>query len=392
MQHPAPFPPAQHQRIDLIDALRGFALLGILLIHALEYFELYWINPPPETLLHTTLFFLLSGKAYAVLALLFGVSFYLMVERSGSHSRVRFAWRLLLLFALGYLHGLVYYGDILQVLAVLGFILLLVQPLGQRGLLVFAMLCLLQPTLWAQFFLSLDGAEAHNQQPLHWQQFGELFKHLANASLLETLQSNAWNSQVAKWLFFLEGGRAVQLLGLFALGLVVGRLGFFSQLQRYATLRRCALGGFALTTLCIYALQQWLGNHSELGGAMSKWYLTKVLDNYLGAAMALGGTCLFIEVYLWQPGYRLLRLLAPCGTMGLSVYVLPALICVPLFYPFGLGWYQTMSQASAFVFGLGLFAVFMVFAQVWLRYFRYGPLEWLWRCGTHLRWLPIRHK
>lgn len=391
MSHSLPSPShSTRQRIDVIDALRGFALLGILLVHSLEYFELYWINPPAENPLHQLVFFLFAGKAYAVLALLFGVSFYLMVEHSGSHSRLRFSWRLLLLLGLGYLHGLVYYGDILQVLAVLGLILVLLQPLGQRWLLLFAIACLLQPSLWWQFVVSLNGTEASNQQPLHWQRYGELFTYMAQATLAETLSANAWNNQIAKWLYFIEGGRGVQLLGLFALGLILGRKGFFSRLHEFANRRRCALAAFALAAVAIYALQQWLGTSGDMPGKMSKWYAGKILENYFSAAVALGGVCLFIEIYAWQPARRLLSLLAPCGNMGLSIYVLPALICVPLFYPFGLNWYQTIGQTNAFLFALGLYGLLMIFAHTWLHYFRYGPLEWLWRCGAQLRWLPIK--
>src|SRR5262245_60330071 len=107
-------------RIELVDALRGYALMGLFLIHMVEYYELYWANPLPSRV-NSTMFFLFGGKAYAMFGLLFGVSFYILMEgqaRRGVDFRARFVWRLMILLGLGYLHGLIYGGDILTVLAI----------------------------------------------------------------------------------------------------------------------------------------------------------------------------------------------------------------------------------------------------------------------------------
>jgi uncharacterized protein len=107
------------QRIIVVDSLRGFALFGLFIVHMVEYFELFWYAPEWGWV-HDTIFFMFGGKAYAIFALLFGLSFFIIMDnqaRRGVDFRWRFAWRLTLLAAMGYLHGLLYSGDILQVLA-----------------------------------------------------------------------------------------------------------------------------------------------------------------------------------------------------------------------------------------------------------------------------------
>ena len=113
---------AATNRVDMVDALRGYALLGLFMVHCVERFELYWLDAQPDAWFDGTMA-LFAGKAFAIFALLFGFSFATVManERArGGDFTWRFAWRLLLLFTIGTLHALVYRGDILQVLAAVG--------------------------------------------------------------------------------------------------------------------------------------------------------------------------------------------------------------------------------------------------------------------------------
>jgi len=103
----------QSKRIEVIDAIRGFALMGLFLVHMVEYFELYWYSPDPGWV-HDFIFGLFAGKAYALFALMFGVSFYILLEAPStkvSISHGRYAWRMFLLWVFGYFHSLIYAGD-----------------------------------------------------------------------------------------------------------------------------------------------------------------------------------------------------------------------------------------------------------------------------------------
>ena len=94
-------------RVDLVDALRGFALLGLFLVHCVERYELHWLDPHPGPWFNGV-FAVFSGKSFAIFALLFGFSFATIManERArGGDLTLRFAWRLILLFAIGTVHG-----------------------------------------------------------------------------------------------------------------------------------------------------------------------------------------------------------------------------------------------------------------------------------------------
>ena len=133
-------------RIQLVDALRGYALMGLFLIHMVEYYELYGANPLPSRV-NSTMFFLFGGKAYAMFGLLFGVSFYILMEgqaRRGVDFRARFVWRLMVLLPMGYLHSLVLGGDILTVLAITGLILVPLYRWSNVALLCVAAFFVLQ--------------------------------------------------------------------------------------------------------------------------------------------------------------------------------------------------------------------------------------------------------
>jgi uncharacterized protein len=92
---------------------------------------------------------------------------------------------------------------------------------------------------------------------------------------------------------------------------------------------------------------------------------------------------LLVDLY-FGGGHRTLRLLAPAGRMTLTLYIMQAVVFVPLYYGFGLGLHARLSQSTALTMGVAFFVGQLVFAHVWFRYFLYGPLEWLWRAATYL--------
>ena len=129
-------PKTTTDRIAVIDALRGFALMGLFLVHSIELFELYWQNPV-DSKVHDIIFFLFAGKAYAIFAMLFGISFFIIMDKQaqkGVDFRLRFAWRLALLFGMGTLNSMVYSGEVLQVLAGYGFFLILAYRIPNKWL------------------------------------------------------------------------------------------------------------------------------------------------------------------------------------------------------------------------------------------------------------------
>ena len=135
--------PASTERIQVVDALRGFAIVAILLLHNLEHFDVWYLPEGfPSWLISLdkgiwdTMFFLFSGKAYGIFAVLFGFTFYIMQHnqaKKGKDFRLRFAWRLLLLLGFGIINSAFYQGDILTIYALLGFTLIPVAKLSNKA-------------------------------------------------------------------------------------------------------------------------------------------------------------------------------------------------------------------------------------------------------------------
>ena len=386
------------QRIELVDAIRGFALMGICLVHFMEYFELYWIKQDPTTL-HNVVFFLFAGKAYAIFALMFGLSFFIIMDnqaRKGVDFSYRFAWRLLILLAIGYIHTLIYLGDILSVLGVIGLSLLFVQRLSNRWLLIAAVLCLSQLPFYYQFYAALTNLPGANDAPSHWAVYPEVYAAIAKASFSELIALNSWDGLMAKFLYFVESGRGLQLIGLFIVGLILGRIGFFTQPEKFVRARVSALviaiaAAATFSGLETYIKQLPADVLQEKG--MAKMYLEQLVGAYSSTAIMASLLLLFMQLYLWQPTGKILNLLAPCGRISLSIYLIQAVIGVPLFYPFGLGWYEAIGQTNSFLFGIAFYSVLIVAAHWWVKRFYYGPVEWVWRSATYMTTrIPFKRK
>ncbi len=373
-------------RIDMVDALRGFALMGLFTVHVVEYFELYWLNPPANDPIHNWVFGLFAGKAFAMFALMFGLSFFIIMDRAqkrGVDFTARFLWRLVVLFIIGFFHALFYAGDVLQVLALCGIILLPLNRLSWKWLLPLAVICFAQPVLWLQLVRAARDVHA-NTAPLSWSYPAlPVFAHGTFAQLFAT---NLWTGPQTKWEFMWEYGRVFQIFGLFLTGLMLGRIGFMAQPERFAAARRI---GF------VVALAVAIGLHfarPEINAALPgdkahflvPWARETLFDSYQSLAAMFLWVFGFIEVYQWKPTQALLRLLAPAGRMTLTLYVMQALIGIPIYYGCGLGLYATIGQFHALILGICIFTSQLVFAHLWFRFFLYGPLEWLWRAATYM--------
>lgn len=380
----------QPARLEALDALRGFALFGIFIVHMPELFELYWAHPtdePLQRLVHDAVWLVFAGKAFALLALCFGVSFFIIMDkaaRKGIDFTWRFAWRLGLLALLGLAHGLWYRGDILEVLAITGlFLLPFHRVASNRVLLAVAILFLMQPLMIARIIAGLLGAHWANQPLAFWSaSIPEVYLH---GTFAETLYMNIVDGHRFKWLFMHESGRLSQIIGLSLIGLLLGRAGFFERPDAFAGARA---KGLIIALACALLLYFANGPLSQLVPASDAMFMPRsmaasllgsLLDLSIMAVLMLG----FLQLY-HGGAQKMLGVLTPAGRMTLTLYVTQSLIFVPVFYGYGLGLHASMTQVQALSLGLVAFALQLVFAHLWFRRFHYGPLEWLWRAGTYL--------
>jgi len=381
-------------RLGAVDAMRGFALAGLFLVHIMESYELYWAHPVANPLTDAV-FLLFMGKSFSLLAMCFGFSFHILMAgaaKRGEDFRLRFAWRLLLLAAIGYLHSLIYRGDIMVTLAALGMALIPAERIrSNRTLFAIAAVCFLGPTLIVQMLGAMAGADWANREALS--STDPAMAIYLNGSWDATLRVNLWTAQVPKFAYFIEFGRLPQIYGLFLIGMLLGRTRFFGRLHELRKQR-----WIALAVAVAFALLLQFGREPARLAFAAEGYspaAQRAFHTLTGTWLELAGSAvwglLVLEAY--QRAGRLLAPLVAMGRLTLTLYVAQSIVFVPLFYSFGMGLHDDLDSEARLWLGLGGIAVQMAFATLWLRYFAYGPLEWAWRALTYLRAdIPFRKR
>lgn len=370
---------ASRPRILLADALRGFALMGLFIVHMVEYFELYWYQPEPGWV-HTWVFFLFGGKAYGIFALLFGLTFFIILDnnqRRGRDFRLRFCWRLTLLLALGYLHSLLYAGDILQLLALCGFLLVATHGCSTRTLALIAGVFLVQIPQIILILLYTAIPRLSYDGPIFPALMTANFEAFAHASLPELMRHNLLDGQLAKWAFFIETGRLWNIIGLMFTGAVLGRVGFFERAAHDKSRLFIYVVAAGAVYLVLMSIEKTFAGLFPTG--MPGWLAGQLVAYYMNLAVITAGVWLFVLFFQFSLSRRFLLTFAPAGKMTLTFYILQSLVFVPIFYGFGMGAYSFIGQVPSLGLGIACWIVQMFIAWAWLQKFRYGPLEWAWR-------------
>ncbi len=394
-------PTAPENRLQLVDALRGFSLAGIAIVH---FMEQYLAGPAPESVgnftqqntvdlvLEVITQVLIRGKFFALFSFLFGLSFSLQMDRTqartGQDFSLRFAWRLLVLFAIGLFHQCFYRGDILTVFAMLGFPLLLFYRVPDRWVGIIAALLLLGlPRLIIQ--LSGGGMmESSPENDLHY------WNTVKTGTFSEIAWLNSWDGFWQKMEFqFGLFSRGYQSFGWFLFGLLAGRLRLFEfaeayrpvwrKLLRYGLFTFLGLIAAAAVTFGLFGKQIPESLASFLGISFFDWANIALTLAYIGA---------FALLFLKPNWQRRLLVFAPYGRMALTNYVLQTLIGTTIFFSFGLGLIGDFGNSVTLPLGLAVCVVQIWWSARWLQHFQYGPLEWLWRSLTWFSWQAFRKK
>ncbi len=400
MNGPNTAPAATRPRIDLVDALRGSALAGLFLLHCVEHFEMgggptqapAWIQAL-DSWVHPGAFFLFSGKAYAIFACMFGLSFFLQLDgaaRRGEDYRWRFLWRLGVLAGIGYLNGILFCGDILMIIAVLGLPLVLFQKASNRLVAACAAFLLLQvPAMWTIGRIYFAGYVPPS--PLHWSLYGKLCALFANGPFTDVVSANLGQGQTVRFWYTFETGRYLQMTGLFLVGLLLGRSRIFEDAGRALRFGKYALIGGVIGFAVLHPLARW--TESLFPEGMARYPVTNLVNSYVSLAQMAFWIGAFILLYHGTRAERALRWLAPYGRTSLTCYVTQALFWVPFYYGFGLAMYRHIGATLSILAGIPFLILQCFAAHVWLRHFRYGPLEWFWRACTRLDFsTPLRRR
>jgi Predicted membrane protein len=390
------------KRINSIDALRGFALFGILMFHCMEHFDL--IIPGPElasplwqkidVIVFEAITFLFAGKAYAIFSLLFGLSFFMQMDSQadkGVDFRLRFLWRLIILLGLGYLNGIMYMGEFFVVYAILGVVLIPLYKVGTKWLIALAALLLLQiPDIVS--FVSLLSGNAPNEPTSIVAYMDELYEQCADVfihgSFTDVLQFNMWKGQFAKLLWVFNNARYPQLIALFISGMLIGRYGIHKSEEKIVKYSNLVLPYSIAVFAFFYAIVLLLPVFGVEGFALRAG--TTLFKSYANLGMMTMYVSGFMLLYYKTGLRKAMDYMAPVGRMSVTNYMSQGMIGVPLFYGFGANLALELSFFQCMLVGFTIYTVQLIFSNLWMKRYYYGPVEWLWRTLTWFKKIPLR--
>lgn len=402
--------PAPHEREVFMDALRGFAILGIFIAN-LNYlslnfgkseglFHLAWDD---EVSFWKKVFF--EGKFYSIFSLLFGWGFALQYQKTidsgitGSGMLFRRLWGMLLL---GLMHMvLLWFGDIVAFYALLALLCLYpVRRVAPKKLAIIGGVFILLPIA---HYAAMKWIPAF-RFPYEWlfKTGAELDEKLGidfSAPPVEQTQTwwQIWKINVSGF-FFRYGGlyfesRFFKVLGMFYIGYALGRNYYYRRVLNDKALLKKIAGVGLLVALPLNVLLAYLMKNNRAYENLETAGLYQTIVYALAVApLALGYVALLALGWQQKLFHNTLRVLQPVGKMAFSNYMLQSLSCLLIFTGIGLGYAQQLGHFYQLIFGVLFFGLQVLFSHGWLYFFRFGPVEWVWRCMTYKRRVPMLRK
>lgn len=392
-------------RINSIDALRGFALAGVALVHMVEQ---YIAGPSPEGFMEGLsgipdqivqgiigVFF--TGKFFALFSILFGLSFSIQMESADKKSvkfEGRFLWRAVLLFGIGYIHQLFYRGDILTIYAVLAPFLIPFYRISTKWIFISVGFVFLGIPRFLSFMIfgseSLTGI--HSMMDADHEMIRIYFDTIQHGSLLEVFRANAGYGMLTKIDFQLSFfGRFYYTFGYFLIGLWLGRTGIFKNLFTYIKPIKNVLLWSVVGVLVsiVIAVATFAMAPQPIDNSSWQFVFGMNFFDWISIFMTSIILCGFLLLYQRPTWEKRLSFFVPYGRMALTNYMMQSIIGTFIFFGWGLGYLGQIR--SLFLLGMALVLIFLqtLFSKYWLKKFKYGPLEWLWRSGTYLKWQPF---
>jgi uncharacterized protein len=437
---PAPEPPralpvAESERLFAVDALRGFALLGILAMNIVDFAwpGMAYMNPllgggfqGTDRVIWYVNHLVFEGKMMSIFSMLFGAGLVLMDQRAagrGASVGGVYYRRVLWLLAIGLIHAyLIWSGDILVMYAECGLLLYLFRNKTPRTLIILgiAAMLIMVPILLG-FLAGINYMKAVSARVEAQQKAGETPKRFEKrihdfwtANLEDQFSPSAekMDKSFKEEMAAYRGGyrgivkhRAVglvfgQTIGFLLGGLYMGgsrmllgmglmKLGVFSAARSRRFYAIMAVLGYGIgLPLMVFDASRLIANQFSI---QYVFFNGGLFYNLFGSiVVALGHVGLMMLIVQSGAIQWLTRRLAAVGRMALSNYLTHSIVCTTLFYGYGFGLFGTINRTGLFGIVLAIWAFQLIVSPIWLKHFRFGPAEWLWRSLTYWRFQPMR--
>ncbi|MCT2535612.1 DUF418 domain-containing protein [Aquibacillus koreensis] len=373
-------PLRESQRLQWIDAARGFAILGIFMVNVPAYNapffiygggEQYW-NSSMDRVVQAGIDIFFQASFYTLFSFLFGFGMQIIVEKLSErqlHVNTFVLRRLGILIIFGLIHAfLIWHGDILLSYGIIGLLLVFFFKRKNLTLVIWALCLLLIPTMLFTgllFLSSLFGPIDLVDEVL----INQSFENYGNGTLMDI-----WQQNLQDWLYandvFTYFLLACNLLPLFLLGMFTARKKWLHDVNQHKSiLKRVWIFSFLIFML-LKAGPHFFGN---------PYWFTMVQDYIGGSTSAIFYLTTITLAFQKESFKKILYPLTYVGKMSLSNYIFQSIVCFIVFYSVGFGLYGKVSPLESVLFVLVVFTIQVFLSKWWLTYYQFGPLEWVWR-------------
>ena len=359
-------------RINAVDALRGFAISAILLIHSSNHFLYFgkaqssseWLLRLDE-ILKSFLYFIFEGKAYSIFALLFGFTYALQLDKrmsKGMDMKYRMMWRMFLLALFGLFNAAFFPGgDPLIFYALCMIPIIFLRHAENKVLFWVGIFFLIQPLEWLNYAFHLFD----DSYGVFYQSIGNTLK---SGNFVETMKMNVTDGVKGCLLWALQEGRMSQTLGLFCIGMLTYRTGFF--IRDVSFYKRITLYSLVLSVSLYIAM-------TTVGNIPLRMYYN------LSSSVCMVNLLLWIYYKIQNvPFWYYMRIY---GRMSLTNFIGQSVICTFLFHPWGLHLGVTVGTSLSILLAIMVLVAQIIFSRFWLNYHKQGPLEHLWHKLTWIK-------
>ena len=408
-----PLSPVQYQdREVFMDVLRGFAILGIFIAN-LNGFNFYsadadltgpYLVPEFDSKMTFLHHLFIEGKFYTIFSFLFGWGIALQIKRgtaNGIDVIPTVKRRLSFMLLLGFMHMMIWPGDIVFFYAVLAFVLLLFRKYSDRTLIWIGLGMVMMPIVlyaakmqWSWLNAPAGLLYETGQKLDNWilgiSTEADYKVFLETAGWWEVFLGNVSGFFYRfGYLFFVS--RIFKVLGIFLIGYVIGRSDFYKNIIQNKKIVYWFISvGLIIGLPANYFLAYYMSNFMNDYWALKSNGFYQTLAYAMGVApIGFAYIGLFMLSFQTGIGNKMMTVLAPVGKMAFSNYIMHSLIGNFVFLNAGLGYMGQVGPVYSTLFAILVFIGQIIFSTVWLKYFNYGPVEWIWRSATYKKWQPM---
>jgi len=383
-------------RLHIADALRGFAIICIILLHNVEHMNFYrfpeaaagewmiWLDQATWN----GLFFAFGGKMYSIFALMFGLNFFIQNDnqmQKGKNFTMRFLWRMTLLLIFAMINTFFFNGDILFSYALFGMFLPFAGRLNTKTLAVITCFLLLQPVEIYQIISAIVNPEYQLINANSGKYFMAMIGSQESGTIWECGRDSIKYGQFANFTWNIENGRTTQLPGLFFLGMLLGRIRLFYHENNNL---KTWLGILAIAFVVFFPIY---GLYNMTPDYISRREILTPLRLLCKSWSSLAQTFIYVSMlvllfYSSATFNRLMMKLSVFGRSSMTNYFLQSILGALLYYGWGFALYRYFGPFFSFLTGIVMVSAQYCFCRWWFTRRDHGPMEGLWK---KLTWIKL---